>query len=209
MGNACFCGKCLYKADIQIEDALNENNKKPFVNCKINNINDLSNYFIENDKEINNKINAKNSKKFSLINDKKLICFNTNISKYELMLKRLLTQKEQERNGPKRRTTIRADISGQDQRNLILQVIKEQKKNSIKGKNIRKFKTGGSILLNGNEKNKLNLKKTSIDFGNKIFNPSKVENLLLEMNCPKPNIVDNKRKGNSNYTTNIKIEAEN
>ena len=207
MGNACFCGKCSYKADIQLGEALNENNKKPIVNCKINNISDLSKYFNENDKEINNKKNGKNNKKFSLINNRKLICFNTNGSKYELMLKRLLTQKEQERNGPKRRKTIRADISGQEQRNLILQVIKEQKDNNIKGKNIRKLKTG-SILLNSNEKNKLNLKKTSIDFGNHLFNPSKVENLLLEMNNPKPNVVDSKRKGNSNDTTNIKIEAE-
>ena len=65
MGNACFCGKCSYKADIQLGEALNENNKKPIVNCKINNISDLSKYFNENDKGINNKKNGKNNKKFS------------------------------------------------------------------------------------------------------------------------------------------------
>ena len=211
MGNACFCGKSLYKPDIQLDEALSKSNQKPIVNNKISNINDLSKYFKESDKEINNKKNSKNRKKHSLCNAQKLISFNTTSSKYELMLKRLLSQKEKERNGPKRRATIRADISGQEQRNLILKVINEQKENNTSDYNKKIFKTRDSLLLNSKEKNNLNSKKTSIDFGNHYFNASNVENILNEMDYTRGSIANNKKNRNSDDTTNIKntMDAEN
>ena len=201
MGNACFCGKCSYKSDIQLDEELNGNKQKPIVNNKISNNNNLSEYFNEDDQEINNKKNGKNRKKF-LNNAKKLVSFNTTNSKYELMLQRLLSQREKERHGPKRRTTIRADISGQEQRNLILQVINESKENYTIDYNKKTFKTIDSLLLTAKEKNTLNNKKTSADFGNHN-NASNVENPVIETSCSKCLNININKKGNLNENETI------
>ena len=154
MGNGCLCCQSSYKPDVQL-DSLGEKNTKPIMN---NNISDLSKYFNEGGKEIkDNKEKKEKSKRKSNLLAKNLISINTmDNPKYELMLKRLLEQKTKERNGPKRRTTIRILENNKEILNLIQEVIKEKEGNNNNqiNKNVQ-AKKRGSLLLNFKEKKKL------------------------------------------------------
>ena len=104
--NLCFQRHCLEESDDQIIIDLN-NKKTEEINYE-KRLNEIKNYFNENEKEIllnyNKKEKAKkhlNKKKHN--NDLKRLSDN----KYELMLKRLLEQKNEKRKGPKRRETIK------------------------------------------------------------------------------------------------------
>ena len=187
MGNGCLCCQSSYKPDVQL-DSLGEKNTKPIMN---NNISDLSKYFNEGGKEIkDNKEKKEKSKRKSNLLAKNLISINTmDNPKYELMLKRLLEQKTKERNGPKRRTTIRILENNKEILNLIQEVIKEKEGNNNNqiNKNVQ-AKKRGSLLLNFKEKKKLQYRSTMILSGEQIADIS--------------NTLKNAMAGDNNSNTN-------
>ena len=201
MGNGCFCCKSSYKPDVQL-DSFGEKNTKPIIN---NNISDLSKYFNEGGKEINNnKEKREKSKRKSNILAKNLISINTmDNPKYELMLKRLLEQKEKERHGPKRRTTIRVIDNNEEIKKLVQEVIQEKigDNNNQTNKNSQINKRG-SLLLNLKEKKKLAYRSTMILSGEQVNN---LKNMASDINCNNTNIfVANGHNKNTDETTNIK-----
>ena len=187
MGNGCLCCQSSYKPDVQL-DSLGEKNTKPIMN---NNISDLSKYFNEGGKEIKDNTEKKEkSKRKSNLLAKNLISINTmDNPKYELMLKRLLEQKTKERNGPKRRTTIRILENNKEILNLIQEVIKEKEGNNNNqiNKNVQ-AKKRGSLLLNFKEKKKLQYRSTMILSGEQIADIS--------------NTLKNAMAGDNNSNTN-------
>ena len=138
MGNACFCKNTNFIKDINLESSPIQ----PIINTKsgpfnpkdedyIENkrINKLINYFNESEKEIltNLKKKSKNlikqrksSKKFDTLIDS---------NRYEIMLERLLAQKNIKRCGPKRRETIR---NGDNTKIMVEEILKHNKDNIIK-----------------------------------------------------------------------------
>ena len=153
MGNGSFCTspKCYIK-DIRInicldnksiniisEQDLNKeekSNKKPK-----NGIIQLKKYFDENEKEIINTLNQREKAKKN-INKKKrqsMYIVESN-NKYELMLKRLLDQKKIQRNGPKRRETIR----NEEKIKILVKEILIENKNEVK-KNMYSCESNNSL----------------------------------------------------------------
>ena len=201
MGNGCFCCNSSYKPDIQL-DSLGENITKPIMN---NNINGLSKYFTESGKEINDKEKKEKSKRKSNIDRNNIIKINTmDHTKYELMLKRLLEQKEKDRNGPKRRITIRIRENNEDFKKLIQEVIQEKGKNNNNqvNKNYQNKKMG-SLLLNCNEKNKLAFRSTVILSGAQIITNNIKNSVVVDINNFSNNLV-NKNK-NWDEKSDIKV----
>ena len=201
MGNGCFCCNSSYKPDIQL-DSLGENITKPIMN---NNINGLSKYFTESGKEINDKEKKEKSKRKSNIDRNNIIKINTmDHTKYELMLKRLLEQKEKDRNGPKRRITIRIRENNEDFKKLIQEVIQEKGKNNNNQVNKNnQNKKMGSLLLNCNEKNKLAFRSTVILSGAQIITNNIKNSVVVDINNFSNNLV-NKNK-NWDEKSDIKI----
>ena len=202
MGNGCFCCNSSYKPDIQL-DSLGENITKPIMN---NNINGLSKYFTESGKEINDKEKKEKSKRKSNIDRNDIIKINTmDHTKYELMLKRLLEQKEKERNGPKRRITIRIRENNEDFKKLIQEVIQEKGKNNNNqvNKNNQNKKIG-SLLLNCNEKNKLAFRSTVILSGAQIITNNLKNSVVVDINNFSNNLAANKNK-NWDQKSDIKV----
>ena len=144
MGNSCLCGHNHFFKDIKInicsdkqsfievteqvinkDDNINEKNEKSIL--------ELKKYFEENEKEIINNLSKKEKAKKLFRNKKRELMLSTiNNNKYELMLKRLLEQKNIKRNGPKRRETIRKE---DNIKLLINEVLKENKNEIINNKN--------------------------------------------------------------------------
>ena len=201
MGNGCFCCNSSYKPDIQL-DSLGENITKPIMN---NNINGLSKYFTESGKEINDKEKKEKSKRKSNIDRNNIIKINTmDHTKYELMLKRLLEQKEKDRNGPKRRITIRIRENNEDFKKLIQEVIQEKGKNNNNQVNKNnQNKKMGSLLLNCNEKNKLAFRSTVILSGAQIITNNIKNSVVVDINNFSNNLV-NKNK-NWDQKSDIKV----
>ena len=157
MGNGSFCTSpksyikdiriniCLDNKSINIisEQDLNKeekSNKKPK-----NGIIQLKKYFDENEKEIINTLNQREKAKKN-INKKKrqsMYIVESN-NKYELMLKRLLDQKKIQRNGPKRRETIR----NEEKIKILIKEILIENKNEVK-KNMYSCESNNSLNKSG------------------------------------------------------------
>ena len=148
MGNGCACYRDLCIQEVKKDTFVKiENNQ---IQIQVTNLYEMAKYF----EEVENEVYKKNEKKKlrKLLSHKKLKNLNTvynTISKYELMLRRLLDQKNIKRKGPKRRETIRIN----NNENFILLVRKAIEDN----KNIEKNKENAlgrkeSILLNNKGK---------------------------------------------------------
>ena len=119
MGNYCFCNEKNYFKDIKINICLDKqstNSKTEHILTKEKNINikgeneimKLKKYFDENEQEILNNLNKKEKVKKNFKKRDSMVGALPD-NKYELMLKRLLEQKNIKRIGPKRRETIRKE----------------------------------------------------------------------------------------------------
>lgn len=194
MGNSCFCNTNYCIKDIKVnicnekqsinditehilkkEDTIHSKNEKGLTKIK--------KYFDENEQEIINILNQREkAKKLNKKKRESIASFISN-SKYELMLKRLLEQKNIKRNGPKRRETIR---KGENIKLLVNEIINENK-NEIK-KNI-----------NLNEQNNLN-RNTTLIIKNKINSK-----MRFSQTIDKKEITNNLNKANKKfYNQNLK-----
>ena len=180
MGNSCTCNRnIIYKYNDVKLVSLGEQiqNDKENEQLEDTNLYNIVKYFNEGEKEINTKIEKQKVKrKLSHKKAKKLKSFNkNNDSKYELMLKRLLEQKQIEMKGPKRRNTIGID-NNKDLIKLIEIVKKENEINKIKKDNKENDKNNDnqkrvSILLNIKDKIKFARQSVSINkFERKVNN---------------------------------------
>lgn len=141
MGNSCLCLKNNNSiknkniADISLDkDSINlateqiMDKKDTITEKRSFGINELKKYFEENEKEILNNLNKKEKAKKDYRNKKRISIIGLmNDNKYELMLKRLLEQKNIKRNGPKRRETIRND----DKIKILVNDIMVENKNLV------------------------------------------------------------------------------
>lgn len=169
MGNACFCKNSNFIKDINLESSP----LQPIVNTKSElfipkdeediekkRINKLINYFNESEKEILNNLKKKEKSK-KLINKRKSSKkFETLVdsNRYEIMLERLLAQKNIKRCGPKRRETIRND---DNIKIMVEEILKHNKDNVIKIKKEELVNKKHSLIINKN-----NLKgRLSFNFG--------------------------------------------
>ena len=123
--NLCFQRHCLEENDDQIIIDLN-NKKTEEINYE-KRLNEIKNYFNENEKEIMFNYNKKEKSKKNLNkkkhnNDLKKLFDN----KYELMLKRLIEQKNEKRKGPKSRETIK---NGDSIKILVNEILLENRIN--------------------------------------------------------------------------------
>ena len=140
MGNACFCKNSNFIKDINLESSP----LQPIVNTKSGpivpkddddiekkKINKLINYFNESEKEILNNLKKKEKSKKLLNKRKSSKKFDTLVdsNRYEIMLERLLAQKNIQRCGPKRRETIR---NGDNTKKMVEEILKHNKDNIIK-----------------------------------------------------------------------------
>ena len=164
MGNGCFCKNSNYIKDINLDSSCP---MQPIVNTKSEQIiikdeeenekkkfNTLINYFNQSEKEIFNLNKAKKKEKEKKLQDNKKSSknFNTVIDykQYELMMERLLAQKNTKRYGPKRRETIRR---GENINNLVKEILKENKED-IKKIEKETSNINHSIIIK-NTKNKI------------------------------------------------------
>ena len=172
MGNSCFCinNNYFYNSKINIcfdTDSMIGITEKVLSNGDTNNqkqeigINKLKKYFDEND----NLIEKEKLRKYMFRKKRETILGTTIDIKYEIMLKRLLDQKNIKRKGPKRRKTIRNNDNGIIKiiDEVILENKNENKNNKkeenkflnatliIKNKNNSKKKQSTSIIITKNE----------------------------------------------------------
>ena len=199
MGNGlgCGCYRDICSQEIKNDTFIKVENDP----IKTTNLYEMAKYFEDVEKEIHIKNDKKKLKK--IISFKKFkntnILYNT-VSKYELMLKRLLEQKNIERKGPKRRETIRVN-NNKNFIKLIQQTISDNKHtDKNKEKNLHKK---GSILLNYKEK----LNSTSLQNGKhtliiKKFSKKKLYDGLGDM------ILDNEIKKTCRNTLDNKNNEE-
>ncbi len=165
MGNSCFANTsdCITK---HFEICLDDKQSNIKVNSikiekeNVSKIDKLKNYFKQNEREISEYFNQKNikfspKKKRNSVFANLLLIDNT---KYEAMLKNLLSQKNKKIKGPKRRETIR----NKDQINsLINEVLTENKnKNNNKYKRVNS-KRHNSIIIKNKEIKKRRRHSTS------------------------------------------------
>lgn len=156
MGNACLCSKnqviknikediCLGKESINLDTEqviIKEDNKQK---KREKGLLELKKYFDENEKEILNNLNKKEKAKKVFRNKKReSIIGIINDNKYELMLKRLLEQKNIKRNGPKRRETIRKE----DNIKVLVNEVLNEKDNKIINNKNSKLKNNTEINRN-------------------------------------------------------------
>ena len=199
MGNGlgCGCYRDICSQEIKNDTFIKVENDP----IKTTNLYEMAKYFEDVEKEIHIKNDKKKLKK--IISFKKFkntnSLYNT-VSKYELMLKRLLEQKNIERKGPKRRETIRVN-NNKNFIKLIQQTISDNKHtDKNKEKNLHKK---GSILLNYKEK----LNSTSLQNGKhtliiKKFSKKKLYDGLGDM------ILDNEIKKTCRNTLDNKNNEE-
>ena len=176
MGNAFLCERasCCFK-DIKInicldkrningladqilikdEELTNKNNIKPII--------ELKKYFDNKERENFNNSSLKDRDK-KLQKKKRQSMFNCLVdnTKYELMLKRLLEQKNEKRNGPKRRETIRKE---EDKIKILIKEVlfenKNEKKNSINSNENKSLSANSTLIIkNKNNKKKIHLSVT-------------------------------------------------
>ncbi len=151
MGNGCFCKVGIYKKDINLDSEP----LKPITNTKSehieeNKLNMLINYFNEKERvnEMRKSEMSKNLKKRSKKN------FNTIINNkhYEIMLKRLSDQKIVKRLGPKRRQTIRKEDDISNVKDIVKEILQENKDNihNIINQQNQNSDTKSSLIIKNN-----------------------------------------------------------
>lgn len=211
MGNSFICTKIQYLNEIKLNlcfqrHCLDENNEQIIIdlnNKKTEEINyekrlkEIKYYFNENEREIMFNYNKKEKSKKHLNkkkhnNDLKRLSIN----KYELMLKRLLEQKNEKRKGPKRRETIR---KGDSIKILVNQILMENiskikdKKNPesdliIKNINPKYYRfsatVGKNVFLSNNVSKKNLLYRNTI---NEIINESSAGSGLCHLQTKQTN----------------------
>ena len=191
MGNAFLCSRancCLKDIKINIcsdkrninnkaeqilnkdEELSNKNNIKPII--------ELKKYFDKKEKENYNNSSLKDRDK-KLQKKKRQSMFNCFVdnTKYELMLKRLLEQKNEKRNGPKRRETIRKE---DDKVKTLIKEVLVENKNEIKktiNSNENNTLSANSTLIikNKNNQKKMRLSVT-LDRENDLSNVNNINN---------------------------------
>ena len=155
MGNSCSCENihfikdvklnvCLEKLEIlpKSDQVLNDGNKiiinlnekKKKEELAHSKMNEILSYFNEGEKEIINNYKKKNKVK-KIQNKKKtndIIDNNKDDNKYELILKRLLEQKNIKKVGPKRRETIRKE--GDNIKDIVNLLLQENKNHVLTNK---------------------------------------------------------------------------
>ena len=184
MGNYCFCNEKNYFKDIKINICLDKqstNSKTEHILTKEKNINikgeneimKLKKYFDENEQEILNNLYKKEKvKKFFKKRDSMVGALPDN--KYELMLKRLLEQKNIKRIGPKRRETIRKENNIKSMVNDILIENRNEIKNA-KGNNADFNRKNSTLIIKNNSQVRFSI---TIDKGGLSKNISKVKKKL-------------------------------
>ena len=163
MGNSCFCNttnnyltaiKVNICLDKQSFNEITDNNLYKAENTqekRERGINELKKYFSQHEQEIINEINQKEKiKKLFYRKKKESLAHFFSDNKYELMLKRLLEQKNIKRNGPKRRETIRKDDKI---KSLINDILKENNGKEITKKSNEQNLSKGNTLIIKNKKN--------------------------------------------------------
>ena len=193
MGNGCICLQniCYRYQDIKIDSLSEEQIQNDKEQLEVTNLFHIVKYFNENEKEINTKIDEKILKR--LLSHKKAKHFKSYTKKgdsaYELMLKRILEQKNIERKGPKRRKTLRINNNNEILK-LIENVIEENKKiEKDYNENIKEIVIDNtkkeSLLLNYKDKKKLinrqsvNINKFNIKKIKNNFEETEINNFLL------------------------------
>lgn len=212
MGNSCFCNTYSFIYDSRINicfenDSMigltekvlskeNANNQKQEIG-----ISKLKKYFDEND----SLIEKERLRKYMFKKKRETILGTTIDIKYEIMLRRLLDQKNIKRKGPKRRKTIR---NGENEiKKIVDEVIMENKNENkynkkeenkllnatliIKNKNNSKKKQSTSIIITKNEK-----KDRLISNINNRINRKLKKNQLKNAKTINGNSIDNINEGN-------------
>ena len=198
MGNSCFCSANNYFKDIKINICLDKqstNSKTEHILTKEKNINikgeneimKLKKYFDENEQEILNNLYKKEKvKKFFKKRDSMVGALPDN--KYELMLKRLLDQKNIKRIGPKRRETIR----NEDNIKSIVNDILIENRNEIKNAkdNNPDFNRKNSTLIIKNKNNSQMRFSITIDKGGLSNNINNVKKKLYHQHLNNANTLN-------------------
>ena len=178
------------KLDLLLEDQ-NQNDKEHLESTNLFNI---VKYFNESEKDLNKKKDEKKIKR--LLSHKKAKYFKSynkkGDSKYELMLKRILEQKNIERKGPKRRKTLRINNNNEIIK-VIDNIIEENKRIENDKKNEKNIVNDNakeeSILLNNKDKKELINKRQSVTINkfqqnkkNNNFEDTEINNSYLMNN---------------------------
>ena len=151
MGNGCFYGNTNHIPDVNLDKDKTkdiENQTPPKDKNRLNNplntegeentkskMSQIIGYFNEGEAEFTkeyNRLKEKNKNKIK----------KNNNEKYELILQRLLEQKNVKIIGPKRRETIRKE--GDKIQNMVQELLKENKDDILKGK---KNETSGTLII--------------------------------------------------------------
>ena len=200
MGNSCFCISNNYVKDMKINVCLDEqitnlktehilNNDETQKNKPEKGLNEIKKYFIENEEEFLNQFNKREKAK-KLFNKKKreslVGCIQDN--KYELMLKRLLEQKNIKRNGPKRRETIRKDDKIKSMVNEILIENKNEIKKA-KDNNNDLYRKNSTLIIKNKDQSKMRFSVT-IDKTETPDNPNKVKKKLYNQHLKNTNTLN-------------------
>ena len=181
MGNACFCSKNHLIRDIKVDICLDrESFNLATEQVLINEDNmeekhgkgilELKKYFDENEKEILNNLNKREKAKKIFRNKKGESRIGMMNDNYELMLKRLLEQKNIIRNGPKRRETNRKE----DNIKVLVNEVLMEKKNKVI--NIKNSKLKNNAVINRNssliikDKNNKNIRLSVTTDKNELAN---------------------------------------
>ena len=194
MGNGCICIRNLCFEEIKVETFIEDQNHPTDSNL----YNNIVKYFDDFERDLTIKVEKRNLKK--ILSFKKIKNLKTlrSVEKntYELMLKRLLEQKEIERKGPKRRETIRFNNNKE-----LIHLVKESIEDNKKKENSKEKKKNNTpkketILI----KNKKDLQaKHSVIVG-KISKKKIIDNLdenrlpNHEIKFTSGNLVNNKKK---------------
>ena len=184
MGNYCFCNEKNYFKDIKINICLDKqstNSKTEHILTKEKNINikgeneimKLKKYFDENEQEILNNLNKKEKVKKNFKKRDSMVGALPD-NKYELMLKRLLEQKNIKRIGPKRRETIRKENNIKSMVNDILIENRNEIKNA-KDNNPDFNRKNSTLIIKNNSQVRFSI---TIDKGGLSKNISKVKKKL-------------------------------
>ena len=198
MGNYCFCNENHYFKDIKINICLDKqstNSKTEHILTKEKNINikgeneimKLKKYFDENEQEILNNLNKKEKVKKNFKKRDSMVGALPD-NKYELMLKRLLEQKNIKRIGPKRRETIRKEHNIKSMVNDILIENRNEIKNA-KGNN-DDFNRKNSTLIIKNKNNSQMRFSITIDKGGLSNNINNVKKKLYHQHLNNANTLN-------------------
>lgn len=182
MGNSCICNNVNnYFKDIKINICTDKKTINSLTECAIKKednikekkekgITQLKRYFNENEQEILNSIlNQKEKDRRNLKKKKRKSMLGTAFdkNKYELMLKRLLDQRNIKRKGPKRRQTIR---KGDTIKPLINEILKENKDIIAKNNITNELNKTNTTLIIKNNNNRNMRFSVTIDKEAKDFN---------------------------------------